>query len=106
MTSHLIKNKRFRAIASFAFGVISGAIFLLLGMIHNTQLEFQRSDGDFDFLYAAGVFAAWFVLVAILSYLLLTVVAIFLGKFHASSSRSSKPDTKESRKDRDRIGGA
>lgn len=80
MTSELLTERKRRAVASFAIGVILGVAFLFLGVSHNAQLEFQRVDGGFDIIYATVVFAAWLVLGSILSYIVLTGIAVMLKK--------------------------
>lgn len=58
--------------ASIIVGSISGLIFTIIGIIHNTQSEFQLPNGDFDFWYAIQVFASWLVPTSAIFFILLT----------------------------------
>ena len=107
MTRSLLLGKRVRIVVSIALGLVFGTLFLMLGISHNAQLEFVRADGEFDYLYAMKVFAAWLLLSTIISYLLLTVIAIVFKKFRANFLRPRKIDSAiEPGKRGDHIGDA
>ena len=77
---------------------------MLFGISHDAQLEFQQSDGTFDYLYALKIFTSWLVLITVISYFLLAVLARFVLKSHIGSTLSTGDDTSASSRSNDHIG--
>ena len=95
-----------RLLISILLGAISGVVFLIIGMLHNAQLEFQKTDGEFDYWYAMKVFASWLVLVSTLSYFFLAVIAKVFQRPRPDSTSAVGEDASAPHRKNDRIGGA
>ena len=63
-------------IISASFGVSLGALFLFIGITHNTQSEFYLDTGIIDIWYCIKIYGAWFVLGFI------SMLIVFIG-YHA-----------------------
>ncbi len=57
-------------IVSIACGVALACAMLLIGLLHNAQLDFFSPDGTVDYQYALGLFGIWFLVGAFGSLLL------------------------------------
>lgn len=95
-----------RLLISILLGAISGVVFLIIGMLHNAQLEFQKTDGEFDYWYAMKIFASWLLLVSTLSYFFLAVIAKFFRRLRPDSTSAAGEDASAPHRKNDRIGGA
>jgi ammonia channel protein AmtB len=60
-------------IVSIACGVALACAMLVIGLLHNVQVEFYSTDDPIDYQYALGLFGIWF-LVGVFGSLLLGVL--------------------------------